>query len=115
MSCAVLTLGLSVCRLGPCVGGGPTPRLYICIPLKSIERSILLIPIWYQNERLEGSGWVQRDQSRTVACGCIATTNHVQHQCTKHIEIDLYFIRECIVVGDVHILPILMTSQFFTK
>jgi hypothetical protein len=41
----------------------------------------------------------------------------VQHQCTKHVEIDLNFVRECVIVGDIHVLHILTTSQFiiFTK
>jgi hypothetical protein len=44
--------------------------------------------------------------------------NLVQQQRTKHIEIDLHFVREHVAVGDVCVLYILMTSQFtgiFTK
>jgi ATP sulfurylase len=46
------------------------------------------------------------------------STNPVQHQRTKHVEIDIQFVRECVVVGDVYVLHILTTSQFadiFTK
>jgi hypothetical protein len=57
-----------------------------------------------------------------VYCNNISTvylsTNPVQHQCTKHVEIDLHFIRESIAIGDVRILHVPMTSQFtdiFTK
>jgi hypothetical protein len=42
----------------------------------------------------------------------------IQHRCTKHVEIDLHFVRERITVGDVRARHILMTSQFadiFTK
>jgi hypothetical protein len=45
-------------------------------------------------------------------------TNPVQHQRTKHVEIDLHFIHERIVIKDVRVLDVLMTSQFadiFTK
>jgi hypothetical protein len=46
------------------------------------------------------------------------STNPVQHQRTKHVEIDLHFIRECIAIGDVCVLHVPTTSQFtdiFTK
>jgi hypothetical protein len=57
-----------------------------------------------------------------VHCDNVSTvylsTNPVQHQCTKHVEIDLHFVRERVAVGDVRVLHIPMTSQFvdiFTK
>lgn len=46
------------------------------------------------------------------------SSNPVQHQCTKHIEIDLHFAWERIALGDVRILHVPTTSQFadiFTK
>jgi hypothetical protein len=57
-----------------------------------------------------------------VYCDNISTvylfTNLVQHQCTKHVEIDLYFVRERVAIGDVCVLHVPTTSQFadiFTK
>ena len=44
--------------------------------------------------------------------------NPIQHQRTKHVEIDLHFVRECIALGDVRVLHVPTTSQFadiFTK
>jgi hypothetical protein len=38
--------------------------------------------------------------------------HHVQHQCTKHVAIDLHLIHECVAVGDVRILHVPTTSQF---
>jgi hypothetical protein len=46
------------------------------------------------------------------------STNPMQHQRMKHVEIYLHFVRERVVVDDVHILRVLATSQFvdiFTK
>jgi hypothetical protein len=46
------------------------------------------------------------------------SSNPVQHLCTKHIEIDLHFIRERVAAGIVRILHVPTTSQFtniFTK
>jgi hypothetical protein len=40
------------------------------------------------------------------------STNHIQHQRTKHVEINLHFMRECVAIGDVRVLHVLMTSQF---
>lgn len=42
------------------------------------------------------------------------STKLVQHQRTKHVELDLHFVRECVAVGDVHVLhvmsPLLLRS-----
>jgi hypothetical protein len=46
------------------------------------------------------------------------STNPVQHQRTKHVEIDLHFIRERVIAGDVRVLSVPTTMQFadiFTK
>jgi hypothetical protein len=46
------------------------------------------------------------------------STNPIQHQRTKYVEIDLHFVRERVAIGDVHVLYVPMTSQFtdiFTK
>jgi hypothetical protein len=37
-------------------------------------------------------------------------TNPVQHQCTKHIEIDLHFVRERVNAGAVHVLHVPTSS-----
>ncbi|WVZ92355.1 hypothetical protein U9M48_038428 [Paspalum notatum var. saurae] len=46
------------------------------------------------------------------------STNPVQHQWTKHVEIDLHFVRDRIAIGDVRVLHVPTTFQFadiFTK
>jgi hypothetical protein len=46
------------------------------------------------------------------------STNPIQHQWTKHVEIDLHFVRDRVAMGEVRVLHILTTSQFadiFTK
>jgi hypothetical protein len=51
-----------------------------------------------------------------VCCDNVSTvylsTNLVQHQCTKHVEIDLHFIRERVAAGDVRVLSFLTMLQF---
>jgi hypothetical protein len=51
-------------------------------------------------------------------CTVYMSTNSVQHQRTKHIEINLHFIRERVTLGAVHVLHVPTTSEFtdiFTK
>ena len=46
------------------------------------------------------------------------STNLVQHQRTKHVEIDLHFVRERVATGDVRVLNVPTMLQFadiFTK
>jgi hypothetical protein len=40
------------------------------------------------------------------------SSNPIRHQRTKHVEIDLHFIREKVAIGQVHVLHVPTTSQF---
>jgi hypothetical protein len=56
--------------------------------------------------------------STAITSAVYLSTNLVQHHRTKHVEIDLHFIRERVAVGDVRVLSVPTTLQFtdiFTK
>ena len=62
------------------------------------------------------------ERSTLIYCDNVSaiyfSTNLVQHQHTNHIEIDLHFVRERVIVGNVRVLSISTMSQFtdiFTK
>jgi hypothetical protein len=61
-------------------------------------------------------------QSTLIYCDNVSavylSTNPIQHQRTKHVEIDLHFVRDQIALGEVRVLHVPTTSQFtdiFTK
>jgi hypothetical protein len=58
-------------------------------------------------------------RSTLVYCDNVyLSTNPVQHQRTKHVEIDLHFVRDRVAIGEVRVLHVPTTSQFadiFTK
>jgi hypothetical protein len=60
-------------------------------------------------------------RSTLVYCDNVSAvylSNPVQHQRTKHVEIDLHFVRDLVAVVDVRVLHVSTTSQFadiFTK
>ena len=60
-------------------------------------------------------------KSTLVYCDVSAvylSTNPVQHQRMKHVEIDLHFVRDRVAIGDVRVLYVPTISQFadiFTK
>jgi hypothetical protein len=60
-------------------------------------------------------------RSTLVYCDNVSVvylSNPVQHQRTKHVEIDLHFVRDYVAAGAVRVLHVPTTSQFadiFTK
>jgi hypothetical protein len=55
-------------------------------------------------------------KSTLVYCDNISTvyisTNSIQHQCMKHVEIDIHFVRERVAIGDVRVLHVPTIFQF---
>jgi hypothetical protein len=43
------------------------------------------------------------------------STDPIQHQRTKHVEIDLHFMREHVAIGDVRVLHIYSASNLYTS
>ena len=61
-------------------------------------------------------------QATVVYCDNVSatylSTNPVQHQRTKHVEIDLHFVRDRVALGEARVLHVPTSSQFadiFTK
>ena len=55
---------------------------------------------------------------RTLVIILVSSSNPVQHQRTRHIEIDIHFVRERVAVGDLLCPPCATSSQYmdiFTK
>ena len=40
------------------------------------------------------------------------SSHHIQYQFTKHVEIDLHFVREHVAIGHVHVLHVASAHQF---
>ena len=62
------------------------------------------------------------ERATVVYCDNISTvfmtSNPVQHHRTKHIEIDIHFVREKVALGEVRVLHVPTSAQFadiFTK
>jgi hypothetical protein len=78
----------------------------------------IILPTWHQLHQLLVELHNPLLQTTLVYYDNVNAVYPVQHQRTKHVEIDLYFIRESIAVGDVRVLHVPKTSQFtdiFTK
>jgi hypothetical protein len=58
-------------------------------------------------------------QAALVYCDNVSavylSTNSVQHQCTKHVEIDLHFVCKRVAIGDVHVPTTSQFADIFTK
>jgi hypothetical protein len=85
---------------------------------------VLLLTAWLRRPDSDNS-WLSftarspraRSSTATTSAPC-TSTNPVQHQQTKHVEIDLHFVRDRVAIGDVRVLHVSITFQFadiFTK
>ncbi|KAK1615408.1 hypothetical protein QYE76_020925 [Lolium multiflorum] len=82
---------------------------------------------WIFRHKLNSDGSLSRYKARWVVRGftqqagvdyVYLSSNPVQHQRTKHVEIDLHFVRDKVTLGEVRVLHVPTTSQFadvFTK
>lgn len=75
---------------------------------------------WIRNLMLE-LGW-KIDKASIVYCDNISSvyiaTNPVKHQRTKHVELDLHFVREKVAVGEIKVIHVPASLQYadiFTK
>jgi hypothetical protein len=68
--------------------------------------------LWHLLQELHAS----LSKSTIIYCDNVSvvylSTNLIQHQRTKHVEIDLHFVWERVAIGDVRVLHVSMTSQF---
>lgn len=76
--------------------------------------------VWLCNLLLELS--CPQSKETAVFCDNVSamylSSNPVQYQHTKHMEIDLHFVRKCVAIGHVRVLHVPSTHQFvdiFTK
>jgi hypothetical protein len=84
---------------------------------RALRRSTTSWPTaWQRHDGFVRCLWSCIAPCRGVYCDNISavylSTNPIQHQRTKHIEIDLHFVRERVAVGDVRVLHVPTTSQF---
>jgi hypothetical protein len=72
--------------------------------------------VWQRRVDFDSCLWSPLPHATLVYCDNVSavylSTNPVQHQRTKHVEIDLHFVRERVAVGDVRVLRGPTTSQF---
>jgi hypothetical protein len=94
-------------------------------PARVLRRSIgLSLTAWLRRPGSDSSwlSFTARSPRALVYCDNVSTvylsTNSFQHQQTKHVEIDLHFVRDRVAIGDVRVLHVPTTSHFadiFTK
>jgi hypothetical protein len=70
--------------------------------------------LWQLLEELHSPLWRATLVYYDNVSACYLSTNPVQHQRTKHIEIDLHFVYDKVAAGAVHVLYVPTTSQIFS-